>query len=66
MISPDFSFYTSDGDVIAWEHLGMLNREDYRLGWDWRRAWYLRNGLQDDQTLSTSQEDENGGSNSDL
>jgi hypothetical protein len=62
---PDFSFITSDGDVIVWEHLGMLNREDYRRGWDWKRNWYLRNSLVEGQTLFTSRESEEGGLDSD-
>jgi hypothetical protein len=66
LMRPDFSFITSDGDVIVWEHLGMMNREDYRRGWEWKRAWYVQNGLSENRTLFTSQDDENGGLNSDL
>jgi len=58
---PDFSFITSDGDVIVWEHLGMLDREDYRRGWEWKHRWYSKNGLIEGRTLFTSQEDERGG-----
>ncbi len=63
---PDFSFVTSDGDVVVWEHLGMMGREDYRRGWEWKRGWYLRNGLLEGETLFTSQEDENGGLDSEI
>ena len=44
-LRPDFSLITDAGDVIVWEHLGMLNREDYRRGWEWKRAWYENNGF---------------------
>lgn len=60
-LRPDFSFVTPDGDLIVWEHLGMLNREDYRCGWEWKRQWYLRNGFVEGKTLFTSQEDVRGG-----
>ena len=35
-LRPDFSFVTDAGDVIIWEHLGMLDRDDYRRGWEWK------------------------------
>jgi hypothetical protein len=60
-LRPDFSFITADGDVIIWEHLGMMNREDYKRGWEWKRQWYLRNGFVEGSTLFTSQDDERGG-----
>ena len=31
-IEAQFSFVTDAGDVIVWEHLGMLNRDDYERG----------------------------------
>ncbi len=60
-LRPDFSFVTADGDLIVWEHLGMLNREDYRRGWEWKRQWYGKNGFVDGKTLFASQDDERGG-----
>lgn len=60
-LRPDFSFVTPDGDLILWEHLGMLNREDYRRGWEWKREWYRKNGFVEGETLFTSQDDERGG-----
>ncbi|MBK8179272.1 MAG: hypothetical protein IPK67_10375 [Planctomycetes bacterium] len=59
-LRPDFSFATPDGDVIVWEHLGLLNRESYRRGWEWKRQWYLRNSFVEGATLFTSVEDERG------
>lgn len=60
-LRPDFSFVTADGELIVWEHLGMLNRDDYRRGWEWKRHWYETNGFVDRRTLFTSQDDERGG-----
>jgi len=60
-LRPDFSFITPDGDLIVWEHLGMLNREDYRRGWEWKQQWYLKNGFVEGKTLFSSQDDERGG-----
>ena len=63
-LRPDFSFVTADGDLIVWEHLGMMQREDYRKGWEWKRNWYEKNGFVLGKTLYTSEDDERGGLNS--
>ncbi len=55
-LRPDFSFTTPAGDLIIWEHLGLLERPDYRKGWEWKHWWYKRNGFIDDETLFTSVE----------
>lgn len=60
-LRPDFSFVTADGDLIVWEHLGMLDKGEYLRGWEWKRHWYAKNGFVEGQTLFTSQEDEKGG-----
>ena len=60
-LRPDFSFVMPDGDLILWEHLGMLDRADYRQGWEWKKHWYDRNGYKLGENLFTSQEDERGG-----
>jgi hypothetical protein len=31
-LRPDSSFVTADGDLIIWEHLGMLSRPSYKRG----------------------------------
>ncbi|MGV3724787.1 MAG: ATP-dependent DNA helicase, partial [Actinomycetota bacterium] len=64
-LRPDFSFIDAAGDVVIWEHLGMLSREDYRVGWEWKRAWYAENCYREGETLFTSQDDERGGLDSD-
>ncbi|MBA3318916.1 MAG: ATP-binding domain-containing protein [Gemmatimonadales bacterium] len=55
-LRPDFSFVTDAGDVILWEHLGMLDRADYRQSWDWKRDWYANNGYNEGQNLFTTSE----------
>ncbi len=60
-LRPDFSFIAADGDLIIWEHLGMLSRPDYKRGWDWKREWYARNGFVEGKTLFISTEDSRNG-----
>ena len=55
-LRPDFSFATPDGDLIVWEHLGMLDHPDCKRGWEWKRRWYERNGYLEGKTLFTSTE----------
>ena len=55
-IYPDFTFITDSGDCIIWEHLGMLDRERYRRGWEWKRAWYQQNGFIEGKNLFTTAE----------
>lgn len=43
---PDFTIEDAiSGRTIYWEHLGMLSREDYRLAWEKKLAWYRENGI---------------------
>lgn len=58
---PDFSFETPAGDVIVWEHLGMLGARSYRDAWEWKREWYARNGYEEGRNLFTSRDREDGG-----
>ena len=58
---PDFSFIDPAGDVIVWEHLGMLDRHDYRRAWDWKKEWYAKNGFRVAKNLFTTEDDERGG-----
>jgi hypothetical protein len=60
-LRPDFSFVDPAGDLILWEHLGMLGRDDYRRAWEWKREWYERNGYRQGMTLFTTEDDERGG-----
>jgi ATP-dependent exoDNAse (exonuclease V) alpha subunit len=60
-LRPDFSFTTSAGDIILWEHLGMLSRSDYRASWEWKLAWYQENGYFLGDNLFTTEDDVRGG-----
>lgn len=43
---PDFTIEDEiSGRTVYWEHLGMLARADYRLGWEKKLAWYRANGV---------------------
>ncbi|MDH5597461.1 MAG: ATP-binding domain-containing protein, partial [Candidatus Peregrinibacteria bacterium] len=43
---PDFTIEDEiSGRVIYWEHLGMLEREDYRKSWEKKLTWYRANGV---------------------
>ncbi|MCF8567818.1 AAA family ATPase [Alicyclobacillus tolerans] len=64
-VLPDFSFVDPAGDVIIWEHLGMLSREDYRQSWERKKAWYEQNGFIMGTNLFTTADDDRGGLNSD-
>ncbi len=57
-LRPDFSFVDDAGDVFVWEHLGMLDRPDYRRSWDWKKAWYEANGFHEGTNLFTTTEAE--------
>jgi len=58
---PDFTFVTPAGDVILWEHLGMLALPAYAQGWERKQAWYAANGFVEGETLFTTADDEQGG-----
>jgi hypothetical protein len=58
---PDFTFVDPAGELILWEHLGMLSRPDYRDGWNWKKEWYSKNGFELGRNLFTSEDDPQGG-----
>jgi hypothetical protein len=55
-LRPDFSFIDDSGEVIILEHLGMLDRSDYRQSWKWKKDWYLDNGFVEGENLFTTDE----------
>jgi hypothetical protein len=57
-LRPDFSFIDDAGNVLLWEHLGRLDRADYRDGWEWKRQWYSQNGYAEGRNLFTSTEEQ--------
>ena len=43
---PDFTIEDEiSGRTVYWEHLGMLDRDDYRLSWEKKLDWYRSNGV---------------------
>lgn len=43
---PDFFIEDSDsGKRYFWEHLGMLNNEDYKKRWDRKLEWYRKQDI---------------------
>jgi hypothetical protein len=54
---PDFTFIDDAGDVVIWEHLGMLGDSQYEKAWDWKRNWYKANGYVEGQNLFTTSEE---------
>lgn len=51
LFAPDGTFYRPDfvitwnGEEWYWEHLGMLNKEEYRNHWEAKKEWYEKNGF---------------------
>jgi hypothetical protein len=51
LFAPDGTFYIPDftitwnGEQWYWEHLGLLDREDYRNHWQTKKEWYERHFL---------------------
>jgi hypothetical protein len=43
---PDFTIDDDiSGRTIFWEHLGLLDREDYRRSWEKKLLWYRTQGI---------------------
>ena len=43
---PDFTIEDEiSGRIVYWEHLGMLERDDYRRSWEKKLAWYRANDV---------------------
>ncbi len=43
---PDFTIEDEiSGQTYYWEHLGLLQRADYRRNWDKKLKWYRQNGI---------------------
>jgi len=49
--APDGTFYIPDftitwnGEEWYWEHLGMLDKEEYRKHWETKKEWYEKHGF---------------------
>jgi len=66
---PDFTIEDAEmGNVVYWEHLGMLQLPAYRARWERKLAWYRANGILpreegegENGTLIVTRDDEQGG-----
>jgi ATP-dependent exoDNAse (exonuclease V) alpha subunit len=59
---PDFTIADEiSGRTVYWEHLGMLERDDYRKSWEKKLAWYRANKVRPaDEPSVVAGDDENG------
>ena len=73
LLKPDFIIeHTSTGRKFIWEHLGLLNSDDYRQKWELKKQAYFAAGaipaenatIEDDLILITSEDAPQGGINS--
>ncbi|MFO1341205.1 MAG: ankyrin repeat domain-containing protein [Burkholderiaceae bacterium] len=58
---PDFTIRRNTGQLILWEHLGMLHDDGYRASWSKKLDWYKQNRLVEGQTLFITRDDPRGG-----
>lgn len=57
---PDFTIRSRSGAPLVWEHLGLMQRRDYRQNWDRKLSWYKNNGFVEGETLFVTQDDTDG------
>lgn len=49
---PDFKIEDADtGDVWYWEHCGMMDNPKYKKFWENKKAFYKKNGIEEDKNL---------------
>ncbi len=65
-LHPDFSFADAAGDRVIWEHLGMMDDEEYVRGWNWKLDWYKANGFVLNENLFVTEERRGQGLNMDV
>lgn len=53
---PDFTIYKASKPVYYWEHLGMLQKEEYRQKWDIKRKSYEEIGIIEGKNLIISKD----------
>ena len=58
---PDFTFVDAGGDLIIWEHLGMLSVPSYAQAWQKKKEFYESIGFYEGENLFVSKDEENGG-----
>ena len=60
---PDFTFVDDCGEIIIWEHLGMLDLPSYKESWEKKLAFYHSIGYKEGENLFTTQDGDNGAFN---
>ena len=61
---PDFTFEDPSGDIIIWEHLGMLDIPSYKRSWEHKYEFYKSIGFELDKNLFITQDHADGSINS--
>lgn len=57
---PDFTLEDASGDIIIWEHLGMLDNPAYKESWEKKLRFYKSIGFIEGENLFTTIDHENG------
>ena len=57
---PDFSFEDHSGEIIIWEHLGMLTVPEYKASWEKKLKHYNSIGYTEGVNLFTTRDHDNG------
>ena len=57
---PDFTIDCFNGNILLWEHLGMLTNQGYRKKWLFKKREYALNGFIEGENLFISKDLENG------
>ena len=57
---PDFTLEDASGDIIIWEHLGMLDNPAYNESWEKKLRFYKSIGFIEGENLFTTIDHENG------
>jgi TPR repeat protein len=60
ILRPDFSIYCVSGDIILWEHLGMLDSQEYKAKWMKKRRAYANNDYEIGRNLFVTTDDDGG------
>ena len=55
VLKPDFTIYFR-GKVYYWEHLGLMDNEEYRKQWEWKKEMYRKAGIIEGVNLIVSRE----------
>lgn len=64
---PDFTMDDPEsGELIYWEHCGMMSDPKYRKKWEEKKRFYEKHGIVEGENLIVSYDDENGGVDSQL